>query len=286
MIKRNSAFTLLEMAIVVAVISLVIGGVISGQALIRQSNLRSVLAEYDQYTKAIKEFQDKFQALPGDFSTAQSIWGSAAACPMAYTASNQATAVATCNGDGDGKVGDCSGAMSCTAGASNITISEIWLVWHHLGNADLLSGKYSGARGASGVYYRALVGVNVPASARKPAGWTFLYYQNPTTGASYGDFYGHVFLLGGDKGAYDGKYTTAPVLFVSEAQQIDTKLDDGFPRTGIVRAWENYWLSTSESAVSAGADTSSCINTGDASYYASYPDKRANSCSLIFIPGL
>ncbi|MFZ4540311.1 MAG: hypothetical protein ACOYNL_00695 [Rickettsiales bacterium] len=78
------------------------GGILSGQALIRASELRAVSTEYARYTTAAYTFRDKFFALPADMSNATSFWGTAAACPG--TSADVRTTSATCNGDGYGNV--------------------------------------------------------------------------------------------------------------------------------------------------------------------------------------
>ena len=67
-----SAFSLVELSIVLVILGLLVGGVLSGQSLIRAAELRSVTTEYSRYTTAISSFRDKYFALPGDMSNATS----------------------------------------------------------------------------------------------------------------------------------------------------------------------------------------------------------------------
>ena len=169
--------------------------------------------------------------------------------------------------------------MNCTAAK----VHEIWRAWQQLGIAGFIGGRYTGRPGSTATT-RAEVGTNVPASNRVPGGWTLMYYLNTSDHAWLNaDNYGHVMLFGGDKGAYNGQFTTEPVLFVQEAYELDKKIDDGLPRTGTVRPWNNYWLPSSSPGPTAGAGTSYCISGSDR--YEIHDDKSTYVCSMIFIPG-
>lgn len=295
--QQKYGFTLVELAIVIVIIALVAGGIVVSQNLIREANVRAALSEYDIHIKAIKEFQDKYQALPGDMSNAESLWGtdnSPGACPnlAAPTSSANATqlafATATCNGNGDGRIGSCSGALSsCTA------IGEIWRAWQQLAIAGFIDGRYTGRIGVSGKDYRAALGTNVPASKYKGNGWTMMYYLNPAGFAGLdADQYGHILLYGTAQGGNDGKFTTGPGLLVKEAQNVDNKIDDGLPRTGNIRAWLNYWYPDSLPGPSASTVASFCVNGGSNAYDITTgtgdcadTNQLLCVCSMIFIPG-
>ena len=73
---KRSAFSLVELSIVLVILGLLTGGILSGQSLIRAAELRSVTTEYSRYTAATYSFRDKYFALPGDMSNAESFWGS------------------------------------------------------------------------------------------------------------------------------------------------------------------------------------------------------------------
>jgi len=285
--KFTQGFTLLEMAIVIVVIALLAAGVVGGKTIIRQAELRAVLQEYDRHAKSVKEFLDKYRALPGDMSTAATLWGTDGFCGIT-TGSSVPTTTNTCNGNGDGMINYCTGTFSCTV--SNQVIIESLRAWQHLGNAGLTDARYSG-RPVSATLTQVTPGLNVPKSRFVPGGWSIVYYMNPTTSVSgastfTGDQYGHVFLFGGGKGAQSGVYTTQPILPVGDASEIDRKADDGFPTTGIVRALDDYFMPTSDTGPTVGAGGPAyCVN-GTAYYVpdGTYSEKQ-QLCSLLFIPG-
>jgi prepilin-type N-terminal cleavage/methylation domain-containing protein len=223
--KRNQGFTLLELSVVLVIVSLVVGGIFLTRSLVREAKVRAVMVEYDQYLKAIQEFQDKYQALPGDMKTATGIWGAATLCPN--TDDTTPPQFKTCNGDGDGRIG-----TSATDGTVSNSY-EWWQAWQQLADAGMIDGRYNGAPGASHVQ-QAVIGTNVPESRLTPAGWTLLYYLN-TAGVSGKDNYGHILSFGGVNSTTP-RYTQDGGLLPSEAYGIDLKIDDGNAGMGKIRA--------------------------------------------------
>lgn len=65
-IQKQKGFTLVEIAIVLVIIGLLLGGVLKGQELIENAKLKSVKADSDNIISAIYGYQDRFNALPGD----------------------------------------------------------------------------------------------------------------------------------------------------------------------------------------------------------------------------
>ena len=264
--RRNSfskGFTLLELSIVLIIISLLVGGVMLTKSLVRQAKMQGMISEYDKYARSIYEFRDKYHALPGDMKNATDLWGAAVACPnIDSTTSPQ---VATCNGDGNGRIGTSDGDGNLSTNA------EWWQAWQHLSNAKLIDGMFNGAYGSGGAD-DAVLDTNVPSSVLKPGGWTLLYYlfTNAVTTDTWADKYGHILAFGDASAA--SSYTKGAAIISSEAMAIDQKIDDGKPGMGTVRAWK----------------TGACIS-GDVQKTAAYTidatSTAALTCSLYFILG-
>src|SRR3990172_7613220 len=65
--KRNqSGFTLIEIAIVLVIIGLLLGGVLKGQELINSAKVKNLASDFKNIPVFIYGYQDKFKSLPGD----------------------------------------------------------------------------------------------------------------------------------------------------------------------------------------------------------------------------
>ncbi|MBS0271416.1 MAG: type II secretion system protein [Proteobacteria bacterium] len=71
-IKNNpqAGFSLIELAVVLIIMGLLIGGVLKGRDLIESARLKRVVAQLNEFRIATSAFLDKFDALPGDFNKA------------------------------------------------------------------------------------------------------------------------------------------------------------------------------------------------------------------------
>ncbi len=63
---KNRGFTLIEIAIVLVIIGLLLGGVLKGQELINNAKVKSYATDFRNIPIQLYGFQDKFRALPGD----------------------------------------------------------------------------------------------------------------------------------------------------------------------------------------------------------------------------
>ena len=68
--RKQSGFTLIEIAIVLVIIGLLLGGVLKGQELITSARVRNLISQQDGVKAAYFGFLDRFRALPGDYSQA------------------------------------------------------------------------------------------------------------------------------------------------------------------------------------------------------------------------
>ncbi len=114
--KQQSGFTLIEIAIVMVIIGLLLGGVLKGQEVITSARIKNVSNDFSGVSAAIYSYQDRYSSLPGDDVAADAHVGAAT------------------NGDGDGSIEGTLGFASVTAG------DESRLAWHHLRSAGLVTG--------------------------------------------------------------------------------------------------------------------------------------------------
>ena len=116
--KRQSGFTLVEIAIVLVIIGLLLGGVLKGQELINSAKVKNLANDFRNIATFVYAYQDKFRALPGD--------DAAAAAHVGGTG-------ATTNGTpGNARI---EGAWN-----SVTTTDESYLFWQHVRLAGLATG--------------------------------------------------------------------------------------------------------------------------------------------------
>ena len=87
--NKQAGFTLIELAIVLVIIGLLLGGVLRGQELINSAKVKNMANDFRSIPVYVYGYQDKFKALPGDDKTADQHVG----------------AGATQIGNGDGQLG-------------------------------------------------------------------------------------------------------------------------------------------------------------------------------------
>ena len=200
-VRDEKGFTLVELAIVMVIIGLLIGGILKGQEMIANAQVSATVAQIKGVTAATNTFQDMFDALPGDITNPGTRLTNCAAAP--------------CNTAGNGN--------SQIGGVPGTTAGENLSFWAQLNAADLVQGVDGSNTVAWG---RALP------SAKAGGGLTvgFTATGALTTGLGVGRG-GHYIMLQGDPAA-----AASAALTGSEAARMDRKMDDGIPGTGSVIA--------------------------------------------------
>lgn len=260
----TAGFTLIELAIVLAIIALLAGGILAGQSMIRGAELRNITVESQRYIDAIGVFRDRYASLPGDMSNATSVWAAATTCPSV----SSSAAAGVCNGDGNAQI------------QSNATSSnEIFGFWEHLASAGLITGSYTGApNSATASANIALFGVNAPASKFGNAGWS-VFYLGPILVSNttyYDGSYGHVLFFGSNNSSEPPERVLKP----EEALNIDQKIDDGLPAIGTLLSLESQGSTGTSGCGNLNAsDTVSLMNSAYAA------GNSGRNCSLIFKTG-
>src|SRR6195256_1766301 len=75
--NRNSTeggFTLVEIAIVLVIIGLLLGGILKGQEMITQAKIKNIVNDFNGVTVAVTSYQDRYRSLPGDDQNATTRW--------------------------------------------------------------------------------------------------------------------------------------------------------------------------------------------------------------------
>lgn len=260
--KERQGFSLVELSIVLVVIGLIAGGVLSSKNLIRSAEVKSVTSQLTNYKRAVKIFQDKYKARPGDMYNATSVWTAANAVP-ATCATTASTGAETCNGDGNGLV------------SGTATSHENFRFWQHLVNAGLIEGKYAGITVPGGelpgAYRNCLGGYNVPSGKISNSEfhiWNLGYLPAPGGGWAYEGDYGHIFLFG--QKDPNGDIPEFEILTPKEAFSLDSKIDDGIPSTGNMRTYKNF---------------TNCVTTAVVATAQYKLDYASPACQAIFLSG-
>ena len=122
--KRNqSGFTLIEIAIVLVIIGLLLGGVLKGQELINSARVKNLAGDFKNIPVFIYGYQDKFKALPGDDRDVATHLGADATQGASGVAGN--------------------GTINGTWNSTTLT-DESQLFWQHVRLAGLAPGPTTG----------------------------------------------------------------------------------------------------------------------------------------------
>jgi prepilin-type N-terminal cleavage/methylation domain-containing protein len=129
-LKKQNGFTLVEIAIVLVIVGLLIGGVLKGQEMITNAKLKRIESDNAGIAAAMFSYQDRYTQLPGDDSDAQDRF-------EIYSSSAD-------NGNGDGVIeGKWTPALAT---------DETAMFWKHLRAAGLVPGGGEDTQQATNAY--------------------------------------------------------------------------------------------------------------------------------------
>ncbi len=194
-ILRQKGFTLIEIAIVLVIIGLLLGGVLKGQELINTARVRALNNNVDGITAAWFSFQDRYRAFPGDYSQA--------------TVNLPDPAGIVADGDGNGRVG--------ITGANTDSPAERANVWVQLQAAGYVTGNYDAAGVITDEY-----GCSVDTC------------PDNGFGAGMNLAFGNQ-IRGGALAADSHELITGRGIPVEVIAELDRKVDDGEPESGAMQ---------------------------------------------------
>jgi len=122
---REGGFTLVEIAIVLVIIGLLLGGILKGQELITSARVRNLADQGAAVQAAYYGFVDRYRAIPGDMPTGEvcgAIGNGVPGCPGPGVGGND-----------NGRLDD-----------APVDWRETSAVWSHLSAAGFIQGRYNG----------------------------------------------------------------------------------------------------------------------------------------------
>lgn len=244
----RQGFTLIEISIVLVIIGLLVGGILAGREMVRQAEIRKQIQQIERYNTAVNAFVGKYDCMPGDCEKALELGvGDAIEAPQ---------------GDGSGEIDYWDEAIT---------------MWYHLNRAGMYeysvpldanlatpgihtptlvlasdtksydtnpSVTYRGYNTAGGVWLAAQSSLGMAANPNPSMMRVWMMISTLADGTFFSPVYSGVY--------------KANIAF-----QIDSKLDDGWPRTGSVMAHSNmpiYMHTTNIFLLSStGSAADSCV---------------------------
>jgi len=193
--KREAGFSLVELAIVLIIIGLIVGGVLKGQDLVTSARINSIQTQLNEVRVASSTFLNKYDSLPGDITAANAV---------------MVQAGLSSTGDNNGRIGG--------TGVSRMgsTATEPTWFWQHLRAAGLIGGVTTQATGILGA---------ADGLQSRVGGLYTINYETINSITS------HWIRLGTTTGAAPTDNSVA-ALSPNQLRSVDTKGDDGLPNTG------------------------------------------------------
>jgi prepilin-type N-terminal cleavage/methylation domain-containing protein len=221
--SKQSGFTLVEIAIVLVIIGLLLGGVLKGQELINSAKVKNMINDFRTVSSLVYSYQDRFKAFPGDQTQGQ--------LDNAFGA----TAAVTCTPAADGLCRTGNARLDGSWNSTDVT-QETYVFWQHVRLANLATGTTDTSVSA----------VFLPRNADGGA----LGVESGLNASGGADPF-----ITGMRGSF---YVCSSGVLGRYVRQIDTTMDDGNTALGNVRA-----VTLTATRGSSSGQATSQINEGE-----------------------
>lgn len=226
--SQSDGMTLIELAVVMVIIGLLLGGVLLGRELVEAAEIRATVSQVESINAAATTFRLKYGGVPGDLHAS-------AASAISLFAFTGASAGYNGMGDGDGMVEGPDPSFP----ESGWGIGETLAFWRHLSDTGLISGSFgtvgnSSIGSSNGMVAGQVTQVweSLPRAAMGHNAYYIIYS---------GDGYNYLEIAGitsiDPAGGYSAK---RPPFLPRHAYAIDSKKDDGMPHSGQVVARQPF----------------------------------------------
>ena len=219
----NKAFSLIELAIVLIIIALVVGGVIAGRSLIKSAQLNSVATEMQKISVSYDKYKEKYEQAPGDHSKAFDYFGN-----DCREISNDAV---DCNGNGNLRIREA--INGGTYGENHILLRHLWLAGFY--RTETLKGSFPSTAGDI-VLGDHLPKLSISGASLFTYAWQVESFFIDACCSNYTSKFANILSLGKLTGGSGSPWPSGNVLSPRDAKKIDNKIDDGEPGTGALIA--------------------------------------------------
>lgn len=216
--QSEQGFTLVELAIVMVIIGLLIGGILKGQELINNAKISATISQLKSIDAAMNSFQDKYAALPGDMLTPSTRLPDCMAAPCSTA------------GDGNSRYAN-------QAGSAPTNAQEGTVAFAHLSASDLVSGINLTTNPTPPTFGGLLPAV-------KAGGGMWIGNSSDTGAAASITTLTAARTYLSLNGSNEAVTATSGAFPPATAAQIDRKIDDGAPASGSVQSVCNAGTTT------------------------------------------
>jgi len=284
-VNKQKGFTLVELAIVLVIVGLLIGGILKGQQMLQNSRITATVAELNGFEAATTNFRDAYGELPGDLLNPETRIPSCTACFFDKTANTlgnnrvgyvdwdyvyvQTIPLKAKGKSSSNAYKDSNCALS--TGTCDATFAETVLFWYELQQAGLMSAVTDeGINDSSmttstmtfgGTMPSAIVGGGFWVGNSSGTGPNDSNMGRSSASTSTFDILGTILVVVAKPDQSPSNLAGIQAFTPAVAAAIDRKYDDGAPDSGLVHAYgvpTSCYSGTNNNIYAEGIESKDC----------------------------